>query len=415
MKRREDPLFTMPAPLTGLGLEGRSFQPLLWITIPRTESEEVHARASPGQSRLAHHFCSASAPPARVKGVGNPMSQKFPINFRKRALLGNFKKIRKRALFMGDHGRSTLDHVVAKKSRGYYTALVYYRHPPSGASFTYEIKLRFPGRPVCRSKKARRRLTFVSFTFSSACSLRSLYSCRVPHPSVLVSSYIKARPLTAFAPSSFFRAYSRHTDAAMIRLCVDRRTHALTGWGALLVIAIAVAALDVAADAAALSSLSALVGAALGFEHAHEDVCVGCDVWLLTPRTHARPPPPLRNDGHPPLAGESSIVVQRSFYGAVVSPPLLAQRARAADRSHRRSCAPVHAESAQRPEPSRAPLLRLRHRPIHACRWHPRGRGRQWGLSPPPGPALIRCRAAVRLRPTSDQHAPLPTGGHGHQ
>ena len=30
------------------------------------------------------------------------------------------RNVRKRALFMGDHGRSTLGHVAAKKSRGYY-------------------------------------------------------------------------------------------------------------------------------------------------------------------------------------------------------------------------------------------------------------------------------------------------------
>ena len=39
----------------------------------------------------------------------------------KTSTFGTFpRKFRKRALFMGDHGRLSFDHVAAKKSRGYY-------------------------------------------------------------------------------------------------------------------------------------------------------------------------------------------------------------------------------------------------------------------------------------------------------
>ena len=104
------------------------------------------------------------------------MSQKFPRNFRKRALWGHFRGIsikrallgyfryisesehfwdisekfpkastfgsfprnfRKRALFMGDHGRSILGHVVAKKSRGYYCP----PHPSPGFLSTGRLPL----------------------------------------------------------------------------------------------------------------------------------------------------------------------------------------------------------------------------------------------------------------------------------
>ena len=51
--------------------------------------------------------------------------------FHKASTLGSFpRNFRKRALFMGDHGRSTLGHVVAKKSRGYYCP-PYKEHPAS--------------------------------------------------------------------------------------------------------------------------------------------------------------------------------------------------------------------------------------------------------------------------------------------